>query len=302
MNNLRLLVVGGTGFFGKSIIDSFLRGLLKKYRIKWLIISSRSASNFQKQHPEFVHKNIKFIDLDITNAKTIPESDIIIHAATSAKQINYIKDPFYEKENTERGIINFIDLIKKLQYKPKIVYCSSGAVYGIQPSNILNIREDFPFQDIQKLSLPKKIYCLSKREAEKIILESGKENLNVSIARCFAFYGKYLPIDEHFAYGNFLRDAKKGKDIVVNADHLVFRSYMHSDELVNSLIKIAFSSNSTCPIYNVGSDNEISLFDLAKKIAKKYNVKVKMKKNINYQKIDRYVPNTDKLKTLISLN
>ena len=72
---------------------------------------------------------------------------------------------------------------------------------------------------------------------------------------------------------------------------------MHSDDLVDSLIKVALSSNSNCPIYNVGSDKPISIFLLAKKIALEFNVNVITKKNINYNSIDRYVPNTNKLKT-----
>ena len=73
---------------------------------------------------------------------------------------------------------------------------------------------------------------------------------------------------------------------------------MHSDDLVDSLIKVAQSSNTNCPIYNVGSDKPISIFLLAKKIALEFNVNVITKKNINYNLIDRYVPNTDKLKTI----
>mgnify|MGYP001099868584 CR=1 FL=1 len=145
----------------------------------------------------------------------------------------------------------------------------------------------------------KRDYALSKRNAEFQIKEFGATGYNVSIARCFAFYGKYLPVDGHFAYSSFLNSAKKGEDIVINADYEVIRSYMHADDLVDSLVKIALTSNPDCPVYNVGSDIPISIFSLAKKIAADFNVKVVVKKNINKTIIDRYVPNTNKLNSLM---
>lgn len=73
---------------------------------------------------------------------------------------------------------------------------------------------------------------------------------------------------------------------------------MHADDLVESLIRIAINSDYTCPIYNVGSDIPISIFELANQLASKYNVRVFKSKNIDLNKIDRYVPDTKKLKKL----
>lgn len=293
---MKVLVIGGTGFFGKSILDSFVRGRLKKFQISELIILSRSIDKFQILYPEFLTSNITYINGDIARLNSLPEADIIIHAATSSNQNDYVSDSFKEKENTELGVSNYIKLASIFHKNSKIVYCSSGAVYGKQPENIKNIKEDFPFLDVNSLNEVKRDYALSKRNAEFQIKEFGATGYNVSIARCFAFYGKYLPEDGHFAYSSFLKSAKKGEDIVINADHEVIRSYMHADDLVDSLIKIALSSKETCPIFNVGSDIPISIFLLAQNIADKYNVKVITKKRINTSIIDRYVPNTDKLK------
>ena len=297
--SLKLLIVGGTGFFGKSILDSFVRGRLKKFQISHLIVLSRSTEKFQILHPEFVSSNVKYINGDIAKIESLPEADIVIHAATSSNQNDYIINSFREKQNTEFGVSNYIKLASKFHKNTKIVYCSSGAVYGKQPENIKNIKEDFPFLDVNSLNEVKRDYALSKRNAESQINEFGASGYNVSIARCFAFYGKYLPEDGHFAYASFLKFAKNGKDIIVNASHDVIRSYMHANDLVDSLIKIALASNPDCPIYNVGSDNPISIFELAKQIAEKYSVKVIQKRNIKIDIVDRYVPNIDKLKELL---
>jgi len=294
-----LLIIGGTGFFGKSIMDSFLRKKLDKFQIKNLIVLSRSAELFLEQNPSFISPNIKFLNGDITLINKLPYADIVIHAATSSKQINYIQNSNREKENTEKGVSNYLRLAKTYHKNSKIVYCSSGAVYGKQPSDILNIKEDYPFQDINNMSTLKRDYALSKRNAEKLFINSGEDDLNISIARCFAFYGKYLPEDGHFAYGSFLKSAKKGSDIVVNANHEVIRSYMSADDMVNSLIEVALHSKPQCPIYNVGSDLPISIFSLAQNIADEYNVKVVTKNNIDFNVVDRYVPDISKLKLIL---
>ena len=296
---MKLLIIGGTGFFGKSIMHSYLKGQLDKFNINQVYILSRSTKTFLKSYPEFINSTIEFISGDISIIKDLPYADIIIHAATSTKQANYILNSNQEKENTQNGVSNYIGLAKKYHKNSKIVYCSSGAVYGNQPKDIFKIKEDFPFQNVSKISILKRDYTLSKRNAERLVLKSGKEGLKVSIARCFAFYGKYLPEDSHFAYSSFLKSAKRGEDIVINADHEIIRSYMHADDLVDSLIKIALSANESCPIYNVGSDKPISLFSLAQNIANEYNVKVVKKDLIDCNTIDRYVPNNDKLKELL---
>ena len=295
---MKILIIGGTGFFGKSILDSFIKGSLNKYDIETVSVLSRSTDSFLIQYPEFENKNIEFIKGDIRTIQSLPYADIIIHAAASTNQINYKNNSNIERINIELGTSNYLKIAHKFHQKSKIVYCSSGAVYGKQPNHILKVKEDYPFQDLEDISLLKKEYTLGKRNAEKLILKSGEKGLNVSIARCFAFYGDYLPKEGHFAYGNFLNQAIQGKDIEIKAKNQVFRSYMHSDDLVESLIKIAKQASPECPIYNVGSDEEISLFDLANKLASLYNVNVIKHQNIDFNTIDRYVPNTEKLKSL----
>ena len=293
-----LLLIGGTGFFGKSILDSFINGRLNKYDIESVSVISRNTDFFLIKYPEFENKNIQYIKGDITTIDFLPKAEIVIHAATSTKQIDYKTNPKREKKNIELGTTNFINIAKKFNKNAKIVYCSSGAVYGKQPSDVKKLEENFPFQNVQGLTEEKRDYALGKRYAEEQIKQLGKLGTNVAIARCFAFYGDYLPKEGHFAYGNFLNFAEKGKDIIVNATHEVIRSYMHADELVESLIKIAKQASPECPIYNVGSDEEISLFDLANKLASSYNVNVIKHQNIDFNTIDRYVPNIDKLKSL----
>ena len=297
-----LLVIGGTGFFGKSILDSFKRGLLKEFNINKIFVLARNTDKFKLEFPELNFNGIELINGDITSIVSLPETDFVIHAATSTFMNNYNDiSNNAGKNNIEKSVTNYCSLATKYHLKSKILYCSSGAVYGKQPLNIGKINEKFPFQkNLGKLPIEKQNYCLGKRFAEKEIINLGKSGLQVSIARCFAFYGKYLPKDQHYAYGNFIGKAEKGEKITVNTPGIVYRSYMSADDLVLSLLKIANVASTKCPIYNVGSDDTISLYDLAKNIAIKYNVEYECKNFNDTIVLDRYIPNVDKLKQLIS--
>ncbi len=295
----KLLVIGGTGFFGKSFLDSFQRGRLKRYSITEVIVIARNITKLMDEHPELVNNNVQLISGDIGELNEVPYADIIIHAASSTNKQDYIFDGLNQKNNIEKATSNYCKLAKIYHVNSKIVYCSSGAVYGQQPPNIERISEDFDFNSIKGLVVEKRNYAIGKRNSEKSINQLGGEGLSVSVARCFAFYGKYLPKDQHFAFGNFVGRAEKGESVQVNAVNLVYRSYMSADDLVDSLIIIALSSDMSCPVYNVGSEEAILIHDLAKKIAAEFGVNCEMKEITDFEDVDRYVPDTSKLKKLI---
>ena len=295
-----LLIIGGTGFFGKSILDSFKRGLLVEFNISKIFVFSRNTDKFRLEFPELIFNGVELINGDISNIKSLPISDFVIHAASSTNMKDYNSENI-GKIITEKTVLNYCSLAPIFHNNSKILYCSSGAVYGKQPLNLEKIDEKFKFrQDLSDLPVEKQNYCLVKRFAEKEIMNLGNLGLDISIARCFAFSGKYLPKDQHYALGNFIGQAEKGEKIIVKTNGIVYRSYLNADELVISLMKILQISSQNCPIYNVGSDEQISLYDLAKSISLKYGVKCNF---LNYNDklvIDRYIPNVDKIKKLIN--
>jgi nucleoside-diphosphate-sugar epimerase len=289
-----ILVIGGTGFFGKSIADLFIRNGLQKYSIEKVLLFARNTEKFKKDSPELINENIELIQGDISFCDNFPDADIIIHAASSYVVEDQVKTQNIDAKSTN----NFNKIIEEKNCTSNIVYCSSGAVYGQQPSHVESMAEDFPFQDISSLPEHKREYAILKRRSESEIKDLGSKGFNVSIARCFSFYGKYLPRDQSFAYGNFMDDAENGRTINVNAQGLVYRSYMHADDLVHSLIKIALISSPECPVFNVGSDELVELRYVAERIANEYKVQIWTNKILN-ETVDRYIPNVNKLNTLI---
>ena len=294
-----LLVIGGTGFFGKSILDAFSRNLLAPWHISKVIVMSRNANKLLQDTPDLVGPNVELYSADITNTECLPFADYVIHAAASTDVRNYLSSPEDEKKNIQAGTYHYCDLAKIHHTNSKIVYVSSGAVYGIQPPNLDEIDESF-VGDLSKMAPGKQDYAVAKQDAEKAIIDLGTAGLNVSIARCFAFVGKYLPRDQHFAIGNFIDDVINKRPIVVKANHQVYRSYMYADDLVEWLMTIADNASTNCPIYNVGSDQAILVSDLAKLLADTYHSQVEIPL-IADSKIDRYIPSIKKAKKELGL-
>src|ERR687890_242531 len=107
------------------------------------------------------------------------------------------------------------------------LFTSSGAVYGKQPANITHIGE----KEIYSLDInnPNSAYAEGKRLAELYCsIYHSHYNLPVKIARCFAFVGPYLPLDKHFAIGNFISNALKKENIIIKGDGSPFRSYLYA--------------------------------------------------------------------------
>jgi nucleoside-diphosphate-sugar epimerase len=289
----KLLIIGGSGFFGKSILDGYLRGLLEPWNISSISILSRHASNLRIAAPELMHPSISLIDADITTCTTLPLADFVIHAAASTDIVNYLDRPLQEQENIQRGTYNYCELAKNFHQKSKILYVSSGAVYGKQPENLEEIPEDFDPGPIKLMEAGKRHYAAAKRDAEIPIKQLGGEGLHVSIARCFAFVGKHLPRNKHFAIGNFIRDGIAREAIKVRATYPVYRSYMYADDLVEWLMTIAHASNSECPIFNVGSSEAIEIRQLAKKVGNYFGVDTDISEIMSAES-DRYIPLVEK--------
>ena len=283
LNNL--VIIGGSGFIGKSIMDSFNRGLLKKYLINKLIIICRKKIVF-KNKKKINFKNIKVIYSDIRKIKKLPKSNLYIYASETTK-IDQYKNTKKIVTKHKESINNFCELIKE-HPNVKVLYLSSGVAEKKYLNN-------------SKIGY-KKIYSFLKNFSENKIKLLKKYKINTSIARCYTFIGPFLPTNEHFAIGNFLSDAKYKKKITINSRNLVYRSYMYADDMVDWLLAILIFAKKNTKIYNVGSDCQIELRQLALLISKFCKGKTEIiSKSLNSKKVDRYVPNINKTKNDFNL-
>ncbi len=295
-----LLVIGGTGFFGKSILDCFKRGGLEKWGIESILAMSRNSESLRKEAPQLISSKVELYSADITTTATLPRADIVIHAAASTDAAKYLSRPLEEQQNIQAGTYNYCKLAKTFHAQSKILYVSSGAVYGKQPEGMMHIPEEYAASDLSELPEGKRDYAIAKREAENAIKSLGQQGLSVSIARCFAFVGAWLPRNQHFAIGNFIEDGLHGRPITVKARNPVYRSYMHADDLVEWMMTIALHASTDCPVYNVGSDQAVHMGDLAKLVANEFGVDVCIPE-ITDVEVDSYIPSIEKAKYELGL-
>ena len=128
----------------------------------------------------------------------------------------------------------------------------------------------------------------------------GKQGYKVYIARLFTLIGKRIRTEKKYAISDFMKAGRFHKKIIVKSKFKVYRSYMHSYDMVKWLLTILVNSSIKCPIYNVGSNENISLQNLARIIGDIFNKPVEIKK-ISSKKIERYVPSIKKAQKELKL-
>jgi dTDP-glucose 4,6-dehydratase len=300
MRTRSLLLIGGSGFFGKSFLDAHRRGLLQPWSIGNIVVVARSASALRHDHPGLIGPGITLVDADAARIANLPAADFIMHAASTTDARRYAEDPKGERANILAGVENYARIAERAHRDSRIVYVSSGAVYGQQPADLAGLPEDFTSGDTADLVDHKRDYAEAKRLSEERIAALGTAGIHTSVARCFAFVGYYLPQDQHFAIGNFLADGLAGRPVRVNARKAVYRSYMHADDLVRWLMTLAEAAAPACPIYNVGSDEALTMGELAGIVAARFKVPAEVP-SVTDPVVDRYVPSIARARAELGL-
>lgn len=259
-----VFITGATGFFGIWLLETLLaanRELSLDFRILAL---SRDPAGFAKKAPHLAHDPaVTWLTGDVRDF-VIPSGSVthIIHAATESTSNLNASDPQAMFDVCVEGTRRVLALAREKQVA-RMLFTSSGAVYGRQPPELSHIPEDFTGgpDPLDRRSA----YAEGKRAAEFLCGLAASDPVApvpVSIARCFAFVGPHLPLDVHFAIGNFIRDALAGGPIRIGGDGTPYRSYLYAADLAEWLVTMLLRGQPG-RAYNVGSEEAISIRDLA---------------------------------------
>lgn len=258
----RIFVTGGTGFFGRWLLEALCFADTRLALGLKLTVLSRDPASFMRTDPRLAKSPaITWWPGDVRDFEAPPgDFPLVIHAATAASEHLTRTQPLVMFDTIVDGTRRVLDFASRANTRA-LLLTSSGAVYGRQPTDILHVPETFTGGP-DPVS-PHSGYAEGKRAAEFIAAVCG---VPVKIARGFAFVGAHLPLDTHFAAGNFIRDAIAGKTIEIRGDGTPLRSYLYAADLVVWLLAILLDGAPNRP-YNVGSDQAISIADLARTVA-----------------------------------
>lgn len=299
----RIFITGGTGFFGKWLVESLLWANDRLNLGCQATVLTRDADGFRSTAPHLAdHAAVSVIQGDVRNFVFPPGTfSHIIHAATESSEKLNQQDPLLMLDTIVQGTRHTLDLAKSCGAK-KFLLTSSGAVYGTQPSDLTHVPETY--NGAPNPQDPKSAYGEGKRLAEYLCSVYANANLEPKIARGFAFVGPHLPLDIHFAIGNFIRDAMNGGPILIKGDGTPHRSYLYMADLAIWLWTILIRGQALRP-YNVGSDQSLSIREIAERVAACVNPGVKVE-ILGVAKIDapveRYVPSVARAQNELGLH
>jgi dTDP-glucose 4,6-dehydratase len=221
----------------------------------------------------------------------------VIHAGTTSSAPVEPREMFDTIVDGTRRVLEFA----ATHGTHKLLFVSSGAVYGRQPSGVKHVPEDYA--GAPNPTDPGSAYGEGKRAAELLCSMAAGKDLEIKIARCFAFVGPHLPIDAHFAIGNFIRDGMRGGPVAVRGDGTPYRSYLYAADLAVWLWTILLRGQSRHP-YNVGSEEALTIRQVADTVATAFaparNVVVE-KPPVPGVDGQRYIPSTQRAQAELGL-
>jgi nucleoside-diphosphate-sugar epimerase len=287
------LVTGGTGFIGSEITKYLVKN---NYKVVVFDNNSRGKTKRLKS----VWSKIKFIKGDIRNKKQVYSATKNINSIIHLAYINgtkfFYSKPYEILEIATKGMINLIDACKINNIK-EFYLASSSEVYQTPLKIPTDEKEMLKIPDVYN---PRYSYGGGKIISELLGLHFAKKKLKKFIIfRPHNVYSGDMG-NEHVIpeFINRIKNIKKNGKFLIHGTGNEKRSFIHVDDFIRGFDKI-FKKGKNLEIYNIGTTEIIKIKDLAKKIAKIFNINIKLKKtNLNIGGTNIRCPDITKLKKL----
>ena len=301
----RILLTGGTGFVGKWLLQTAKGAQTNSLNQVEIVIPTRKLSAPHVQSAMQIGcPNVSWIEGNFLGEQIdVGKVDMIIHAATPASAKLNAENP---SEMLRVNIAAMESVLRLADDSAPLLFTSSGAVYGTQPESMTHIpeRSADPIPPIDHLNA----YAQGKQAAERMCREAGDEGrCNPIIARLFAFGGEYLPMDTHFAIGNFVQNTLDRKPIVIKSDGRARRSYLYGADMATWLWSALADGGNEEPLH-IGSERSISILELAKNVARvsgevlNYVPEVIVSVPVNESSpVHQYVPSTAQTRNILNV-
>ncbi|MGY0391279.1 UDP-glucuronic acid decarboxylase family protein [Bizionia sp. KMM 8389] len=253
----KVLITGAAGFLGSHLSDRFIKeGYFVIGMDNFITGDSKNIQHLQN------NPNFKFIEHDVTDFVEIEgDLDYILHFASPASPIDYLKIPIQTLKVGSLGTHNLLGLAKAK--KARILIASTSEVYGdplVHPQT-----EDY-YGNVNTIG-PRGVYDEAKRFQESITMAYHRfHGIETRIVRIFNTYGPRMRLNDGRVIPAFMGQALRGEDLTVFGDGLQTRSFCYVDDQVEGIFNLLLSDYSY-PV-NIGNPHEITIKDFAEEIIK----------------------------------
>lgn len=251
----RILITGAAGFLGSHLCDRFIKEEFQVIGMDNFITGNPKNLSHLKHHPNF-----KFIEHDVTKYITIDgDLDYILHFASPASPIDYLKIPIQTLKVGSLGTHNLLGLAKVK--KARMLIASTSEVYG---DPLEHPQSEEYYGNVNTIG-PRGVYDEAKRFQESITMAYQQfHGLETRIVRIFNTYGSRMRLNDGRVIPAFLGQILRNENLTVFGDGSQTRSFCYIDDQVEGIYKLLFSDY-IYPV-NIGNPNEISIKKFAEEL------------------------------------
>lgn len=257
MMSKRILITGAAGFLGSHLCDKFIK---EGYRV--IGMDNLITGDLKNIEHLFGDENFEFAHHDVTKFVHVPgKLDYILHFASPASPIDYLKIPIQTLKVGSLGTHNLLGLAK--EKNARILIASTSEVYGdpqVHPQT-----EEY-YGNVNTIG-PRGVYDEAKRFQESITMAYHRfHGLETRIVRIFNTYGPRMRLNDGRVIPAFIGQALRGEDLTLFGDGSQTRSFCYVDDQIDGIYKLLLSDYSN-PV-NIGNPYEITIKDFAEEIIK----------------------------------
>jgi len=297
---VKVLITGGGGFIGSHLADAFLA---RGDEVVGLDIAPDYKIRHMLDNPKFKYVKGSIFDFELLES-LMRKSDVCYHLAAVVGVEHYVGDPFHVLNVNVNGTQNVLKIAHR--YDTKVVFASTSEIYGKS--------KDTPFKEdgdrvLGSTRIDRWCYSTSKAVGEHFCFAYQKLGLPIAIVRFFNLYGPRLDkLDVGRVITIFMGQLLRGEDITVIGDGKQTRAFTFIDDAVKAIVKTGTEKEAEGGIFNIGTDRETTILELAETMIKigggKSKVKFVQQEKIygtSYEDVPRRYPDITRMRTILGV-